>query len=196
MKMRPYLIIVLAAVLMGIAPAAALAHAPNYFVVKGGFYSPSNNYDLDNVHFNTKDGFVVQGALGHYFLPFLAVELEGGYLESDTSSSQSGATSKLKVYPVLATGKVLLPLGPIEPYGEFGLGAYIVDIDVSGTPSNFNSSTRGVFGYHAGAGVNIDLAPSVYIGAEGRYLWSKRDFGGTDIKLDGFTMTGNLGFRF
>jgi hypothetical protein len=34
------------------------------------------------------------------------------------------------------------------------------------------------------------------IGAGGRYLRAKPSWGGTDIKLDGFTVTGNLGFRF
>jgi len=197
MNARWHLLLVAAATLIGIVPAAALAQAPSsYLVLKGGYYSPSKDFNLDNVHFNTKNGFVVGGALGHYFLPYLALELEGGYLESKTSSSTAGADSKLKVYPVIATGKILLPAGPLEPYGEFGIGAYIIDIDVSGTPSNFNGSTRGAFGYHAGGGVNINLGQVVFIGAEGRYLWVKRSYGGEDIKLDGFTLTGNLGFRF
>ena len=197
MKMNRSLVLVFAVALIGLASSAAFAEKPSsYLVLKGGYYSPSQSFDLDNVHFNTKNGYTVTGALGHYFLPFLAVELEGGYLESKTSSSFPGAESKLKVYPVLATGKLLLPIGPIEPYGEFGVGAYIIDIDVSGTPSNFSGSTRGAFGYHAGGGLNIDLAPNVFIGAEGRYIWVKRSYGGADIKLNGFTVTGNLGFRF
>jgi len=199
MKMRifHFLLFTAALIATGIAPAAALAQgSSSYFVVKGGYYSPSKTFDLDNVHFNTDDGFVVDGALGHYFLPFLAIELEGGYLESKTTPEGSSAEAKLKVYPVAATGKLILPLGPFEPYGEFGAGIYIIDIDVSGTPSNFSGSTSGAFGYHAGGGLNLDLGPNLFIGAEGRYLWVKRSYGGVDIKLDGFTVTGNLGFRF
>ncbi len=44
--------------------------------------------------------------------------------------------------------------------------------------------------------MNLDLTNNVFIGAEGRYLWAKPSFGGQDVKLDGFTVTGNLGFRF
>jgi len=197
MKTKISLFLIFAVILVGIAPSAALADKPSsYLVLKGGYYSPSNSFDLDNVHFNAKNGYVVEGALGHYFLPFLAVELGGGYLESKTSASLPFADSKLKVYPVVATGKLLLPVGPIEPYGEFGVGAYIIDIDISGIPGNFGGSTQGAFGYHAGGGLNIDLGKSIFLGAEGRYLWVKRSYGGIDIKLDGFTVTGDLGFRF
>ncbi len=191
------LVLVLAVALTGIVPSAALADKPSsYLVLKGGYYNPSKSFDLDNVHFNTKDGFVLEGALGHYFLPFLAVEVGGGYLESKTDASVPGADAKLKVVPVVATGKLLLPVGPIEPYGEFGVGLYIVDLDISGTPSNFSGSTKSAFGYHAGGGVNVDLGPVIFLGAEGRYLWIKQSYGGVDIKLDGFTVTGDLGFRF
>jgi len=197
MKTLSALFLILAVALIGIAPSAALADKPSsYLLLKGGAYSPSNSFDLDNVHFNTKAGYVLEGALGHYFLPFLAVELGGGYLESKTDASVPSANAKLKVVPVVATGKLLLPLGPIEPYGEFGVGVYFVDLDISGTPSNFSGSSKSAFGYHTGGGVNIDLGPVVFLGAEGRYLWIKRSYGPVDIKLDGFTVTGDLGFRF
>jgi opacity protein-like surface antigen len=87
-------------------------------------------------------------------------------------------------------------LGPIEPYGEFGIGAYIADLDVSGNLGDFSSSTKGVFGFHAGAGVNFNITPILFLGVEGRYLWAKPSFGGQDIKLDGFTVTADLGLRF
>ena len=197
MKTRISLLLILAVMLIGIAPSAALADkASSYLLLKGGAYSPSKDFDLDNVHFNTKAGWVVEGALGHYFLPFLAVELGGGYMESKSNASAPGADAKLKVVPVVATGKLLLPLGPVEPYAEFGVGVYIIDIDVTGTPSNFNTNSRAAFGYHAGGGVNIDLGPVVFVGAEGRYLWIEKSYGPVDIKLDGFTVTANLGFRF
>jgi opacity protein-like surface antigen len=68
--------------------------------------------------------------------------------------------------------------------------------EVSGSPSNFDGSTKGTFGLHAGGGLNFNITPTVFLGAEGRYIWAKPSFGGQDIKLDGFTVTGNLGFRF
>jgi len=199
MKTQISLFLILAVILVGIAPSAALAEKPSsYLLLKGGYYNPSKSFDLDNVHFNTKDGFVLEGALGHYFLPFLAVELGGGYLESKTSVTPSTADAKLKVVPVVATGKLLLPAGPIEPYAEFGVGLYIVDLDISGNgdTGTFSGSTKTAFGYHAGGGVNINLGPVVFLGAEGRYLWVERSYGGVDINLDGFTVTGDIGFRF
>ena len=197
MKTVSCLFLVLAVILMGISPSAALAEGPpNYIVLKGGLYSPSDDFDIDTTHFNRDDGFVAEIAAGHYFLPMFATELGVGYFESKSTPAVPSGEVKFKVVPVTLTGKVLLPLGPVEPYGEFGIGGYITEADVSGTIGNFSGSTKGVFGLHAGAGVNVNLTQTTFIGAEGRYLWAKPSFGGQDIKLDGFTVTGNLGFRF
>jgi opacity protein-like surface antigen len=125
-----------------------------------------------------------------------ATELGVGYFESKASPAVPPGDLKFKVVPVTLTGKVFLPFGPIEPYGEFGIGGYITKADVSGTIGNFSGSTKGTFGLHAGAGVNYNITQTVFLGVEGRYLWAKPSFGGEDIKLDGFTVTGNLGYRF
>jgi opacity protein-like surface antigen len=197
MKRPLILFLVLAFFLIGMAPSISLAENPsNYMVLKGGLYSPSKDFDIGAAHFELDDGFVAEIAVGHYFLPIFATELGVGYFESKASPAVPPGEVKFKVVPVTLTGKVLLPFGPIEPYGEFGIGGYITEADVSGTIGNFTGSTKGVFGLHAGGGVNFNITPSVFLGAEGRYLWAKPSFGGQDIKLDGFTVTGNLGFRF
>jgi len=197
MKAASCLLLVLGVVLIGILPAAALAEGPpNYVVLKGGLYSPSEDHDIGTARFNSDDGFVAEIAAGHYFLPVFATELGVGYFESKSTPAVPPGEIKFKVVPVTLTGKVFLPLGPVEPYGEFGIGGYITKADVSGTIGNFSGSTKGVFGLHAGAGVNFNITQAMFIGAEGRYLWAKPSFGGQDIKLDGFTVTGNLGFRF
>jgi opacity protein-like surface antigen len=197
MKRPIVLFLVLSVALIGIASPAAAAGSPSsYMVLKGGLYSPSQDFDIDATHFELDDGFVAELAFGHYFVPFFAAELGVGYFESKASPAVPPGEVKFKVVPVTLTGKVLLPFGPIEPYGEFGIGGYITEADVSGTIGNFTGSTKGVFGLHAGGGVNFNITPSVFLGAEGRYLWAKPSFGGQDIKLDGFTVTGNLGFRF
>lgn len=74
---------------------------------------------------------------------------------------------KLKVVPVTLTGKIPLPIGPIEPYGEFGIGGYIMKAEVSGSFSNINGSTKGVFGLHAGGGVNFNISPVRLLGRRG-----------------------------
>ena len=191
------LFLLIAVALIGIAPSVSLAEYPsNYVVLKGGLYSPSNDFDLQGQQFNHDDGFVAEIAYGHYFMPMFALELGAGYFESKASAAVPAGETKFKVVPLTLTGKVLFPIGSIEPYGEFGIGGYITETDVSGTVSQAIDSTESVFGLHAGAGVNFNVTLNVFLGVEGRYLWAKPSWGGTDIKLDGFTVTGNLGFRF
>ncbi len=197
MKRPPVLFLVFAFFLVGMAPSVSLAaNLPSYFVLKGGLYSPSKDFDIGASHFELDDGFVAEIAVGHYIVPFFAAELGVGYFESKASPAVPPGEMKFKVVPVTLTGKVLFPFGPIEPYGEFGIGGYITKAEVDGTIANFTGSTKGAFGLHAGGGVNFNITPNVFLGAEGRYLWAKPSFGGQDIKLDGFTVTGNLGYRF
>jgi outer membrane protein W len=185
---------------------ATRAHAEdkpsNYMMLKGGIYSPSLSHDLDNfnggstTHLDSKTGFAGEIAVGHYFLPMLAVELGAGYFESKGSPLAQPGETKLRVVPLVATGKVLLPLGPFEPYGLFGIGAYITDLDVHGNTGSFRGSTEITYGLHAGAGFNINFTDHVFAGAEGKYLWAEPSFGGQHVRLDGFITTANLGFRF
>ncbi|MBE0568118.1 MAG: porin family protein [Deltaproteobacteria bacterium] len=197
MKTVSVLFLFLAVALIGITPSVSQAENPtNYLVLKGGLYSPSEDFNIDDTNFDLDDGYVAEVAFGHYFAPMFATELGVGYFESKASAAVPAGEAKFKVVPVTVTGKVLFPFGPIEPYGEFGIGGYITKAEVNGTIGNFEGSTKGVFGLHAGAGVNFNLTPNVFLGAEGRYLWAKPSWGGQDIKLNGFTATANLGFRF
>lgn len=191
------LFLVLTVALIGIAPSVSLAEYPsNYLVLKGGLYSPSDDFDLQGQHFNRDDGFVAEIAYGHYFAPIFALELGAGYFESKATAAVPAGETKFKVVPVTLTGKLLFPIGPFEPYGEFGIGGYITETDLSGTVNQALDSTKSVFGLHAGAGVNFNITRNIFLGVEGRYLWAKPSWGGTDIKLDGFTVTADLGFRF
>jgi opacity protein-like surface antigen len=197
----PYTIlsVFLAGLAVVLFPAGAAAvppggYPPSFLIFKGGLYSPSDDFDIGATHFERDDGFVAELAAGHYVLPFLATELGVGYFESKASPATPPGEVKLKVIPVTLTGKVPFPIGPVEPYGEFGIGVYFVDFDGS-VNTNFDK-TKEVFGLHAGGGINFNITPNLFLGAEGRYLWAKPSFGGTDIKLDGFTVTGNLGIRF
>ena len=190
--------------LIGIgAPASAIETPANYFMVKGGLYSPSESHDIENFnggsslsHLDSETGFNGEIAIGHYFLPVFAMEFSAGYFESEGSPAAEPGKTTLEVVPVIVTAKALLPLGVVEPYGEFGIGAYFTEFDVEGNLGNFSGSSEVTYGLHAGAGVNINLTNTVFLGVEGRYLWAKPSFGGQDIKLDGFTTTANLGLRF
>ena len=197
MKRPLVLFLVLTVAMIGIAPSVSLAeNLSHYLVLKGGLYSPSKDFNVGATHFERDDGFVAEIALGHYFAPTFAAELGAGYFESKASPAVPSGETKFKVVPVTLTGKLLFPFGSIEPYGEFGIGAYITKAEVSGTITSFSGSSETAFGLHAGAGVNFNITPTYFLGAEGRYIWAKPSIGGQDIKLDGFTVTANLGFRF
>ena len=203
MKITCMRFVVFAIALVGIASTVSASDKPSsYLVFKAGVYSPSEKYDLENFNGGTtsrldpKTGFDGEIALGHYFLPILALELGVGYFESKGSPSAEPGNTKLKVLPVLATAKALLPLGPLEPYGEFGMGAYFTKLDVSGNLSSFSGSSKVTYGLHAGVGLNLDLTDALFLGVEGRYLWAKPSFGGQDVKINGFTATADLGLRY
>jgi len=200
MKYKFVLSLMFAASLLGISHSVSFAEGfADYTVLKYGIYSPSAEYDLDNINVDSKTGFDAEIAFGHYYHPMFAMELGGGYFESEGSPAAQPGETKLQVVPILLTAKAFLPIGTIEPYGEFGIGYYITELKVrglSGPLSNISSEREGVVGFHAGAGLNINITPAVFIGAEGRYLWAKPKIGGQDIKLDGFTVTADLGFRY
>jgi outer membrane protein W len=196
-------LLLLTVFVIGLATRAHAEDKPtNYLVLKGGIYSPSTSHDLDNFnggstsHLDSKTGFAGEVAIGHYFLPFLAVELGGGYFESKGSPAAEPGEAKLKVVPAVATAKLLLPLGAFEPYGLFGAGAYITKLDLNGNTGSFHGSTEITYGLHAGAGFNINFTDRVFAGVEGKYLWVEPSFGGQHVRLDGFISTADLGFRF
>lgn len=203
--MRKYLLFLIFTVAMiGITtPASAVEKPANYVVIKAGLYSPSDEYDLDNFNGNgsiteldSKTGFDGEIAVGHYFLPFFAMELGAGYFESKGSPAAEPGKTKLKVVPVIVSAKALLPIGAIEPYAEFGIGAYFTELKVSANIGDFDGSSKVTYGLHGGVGVNFNVTDVIFVGVEGRYLWAKPSYGGQGINLDGFTTTACLGLRF
>ena len=203
MKTTSILFLALAVIIIGRATLAFAEEASaNYVVLKGGVYSPSLSHDLDNfnggstTNLDSKTGFAGEVAVGRYLLPMLAVELGAGYFESKGSPAAEPGEARLKVVPVVATGKVLLPLGIFEPYGLFGIGAYVTKLHVSGNIGSFQGSTKTTYGLHAGAGFNINFSSNMFAGVEGKYLWADPSFGGQQVKLDGFIATADLGVRF
>ena len=187
------------------APGSPMMDKPmNYVVLKGGGYFPSDDFDLGRLNpadedirnrFKNDDGFSGEVAVGHYFLPMLAVEIGAGYFQNKAFSSTTTSTM-LRVIPVVATGKVFLPLGMFEPYGLFGIGGYISDLDRKGDGRDAFEDPEVTFGLHAGAGFNINFTPRAFLGLEGKYLWVEPEFGGDEVNLDGFITTANIGFRF
>jgi len=185
------------------SPSVAFAEPlPDYVVFKGGYYSPNQDYSVND--FNTagarsdlesKKGFDGEIAFGHYLAPIFGLEFGAGYFESKSSPAIEPGEMKLKVVPVQLSAKLFLPLGVFEPYGEFGIGAYFTKLEVNGNLGNFNGSSKVTYGLHGGVGFNLNFTDAFFLGLEGRYIKAKPEYGGQPIKLDGYTATLNLGFR-
>jgi opacity protein-like surface antigen len=107
---------------------------------------------------------------------------------------------------VIVSAKALIPAGPVDPYGELGIGAYFSEFNVDGNLNSFDGTTT--FGLHAGAGMNVNVSERVFLGLEARYVWANPSFGDQKIKLNdkefalngfdlnGFTTTFAVGFGF
>lgn len=199
-----------------LAPEAlASGQVGSYVALKGGFYSPSASFDLGNVNAESAfDGSADTGvageiAFGHYFMPAFALELGAGYFRAKgtfASASEGGRELKFNVIPIILSAKVFVPVGPVFPYGEAGLGAYFSEFDVSDSANTFAGTTT--FGAHVGAGLNVDVSAHAFVGLEMRYVWDDPSFGDQQIdlngedyalngfNLNGFTTTFVLGFGF
>lgn len=151
----------------------------SYLLVKGGAYTPQSS-DLDE--FST--GGLVEGAVGHFFLPFLSGELGGGYFESKDSGD------KLSVYPLTLAARLRVPLPIVKPYAILGGGAYFTTLD---TPSGSKDDTA--YGYFAGAGVDFKIT-LLLISLEAKYLWVEPSYSGTNKNIEGVVATLGVGVEF
>ncbi len=204
---KPAVLFVLAVSLTGIAPAVyaadnAVPDKPSYFVLKGGRYSPSETYDISNFNGSTTSrldmttGSNWEMALGQFSDSEMVLELGIGYFESKGSPSAEPGSAKLKAVPIVITAKDFMSTGTFRPYFSAGIGAYITKLEVSGNTGSFSSKSKKAYGFHGGLGFDIDIANTMFIGVEGRYLWVKADYGGQQVKLNGIMSTINLGYRY
>jgi len=203
---------------VGLAPQASGAgRLGSYLALKGGVYSPSATFNIENVDLettfegDTETGVAGEIAFGHYVLPTLALELGVGYFKGKATLEAESVTADhqdadFNVIPVIVSLKALIPAGPIDPYGELGIGAYFTDLEVSDNLNSFSGTTT--FGLHAGAGLNVNVTQHAFVGVEGRYVWADPSFGDQKItlndteyalngfELNGFTTMLALGYSF
>jgi opacity protein-like surface antigen len=182
----------------------------SYAVLKGGIFYPRG--DLDDL----STGFNGEVAYGYKFHPNAAVELGGGYLQTNGTFRQvtNGVGVKVEdeVYaiPITAAIKgIVKPEKNTELYALIGGGAYIVSCKETvsaGGRSVSMSDTAVVPGGFVGVGASYDITENVFLGLEGKYTFTGeatlRDTlaGVGDVsanfKVQGFTGTMNLGIRF
>jgi opacity protein-like surface antigen len=199
-KTFPCICVILFTVVVVISNADAKGMPSNYVVLKlGGFFPVSG--DLDDI--NADAGFNGEIAFGHYIDPGFSVEGAVGYFETEASISTPGASveEKFEVIPLTLSLRGHVPYGRFEPYGFLGIGVYFVDDKISGNIpglgiSGSDSDDDTTFGFHIGLGGTYTLLNNVFVGVEGRYLYLETNTFGIDFRLDGITLTGNIGYRF
>ena len=189
---------------LGLSFPAQADMTPNYVVLKGGIYSPQGN-DLQG--FDT--GFNGEIAFGRYLNKNWAIEGGTGYFETSAGNLMYGSSSSaqrsvdLKVVPLTMALKGIIPVDKFEFYGIGGIGAYLLDTDIN-EPVNYyyplhvsDQHSDSLFGGFLGLGAIYNVTPRVFVGLEGKYLWTtKSGFYDEDINLDGIQATLNIGFRF
>ena len=198
-------IIVLCFVLGLSFPAHADGRNPTYLVLKGGIYSPQND-KLDK--FDT--GFNGELAFGHYFNRNLAGEIASGFLgtratrNASSGISSAQATLDINVVPLTVALKGIIPLDIWELYGIGGGGAYFLWTDSKVSTDSRSSSSSDKYnqtlgGGFLGVGASVKVSPTVFLGLEGKYLWTSAltvNNIDTNTNLNGFIATFNLGFLF
>ena len=132
-------------------------------------------------------------------------------LHSTSSSGGGSGSMDIWTVPVTVAVKALYPLHKFEPYVMGGVGVYFANAKFNysgtftsggstGTASGSATASSTVFGGFLGAGVNYNIGKNWYIGAEGKYLLARPSFTfyGVDLKasMDGWQVTGNIGYRF
>jgi opacity protein-like surface antigen len=197
-----------------IAAAASLAHAqapvekPYYLNARVGAYMPQHE-DLDDGGFGA--GLAAEVAVGRRFTPMFAAELGVGHFRSSSDTitfydpDVGGDVSvdfDLAVTPIVATAKLILPAGALEPYALAGAGLYIAELtgnaDVGGLSASVSDNDT-VLGFHLGAGAAIHVTPTASLGLELRYVVAKAefsDFSDQSLGLDGLQLSGGATFRF
>lgn len=114
------------------------------------------------------------------------------------------ATLDFNLVPLTGALRAVIPMGNFELYGLGGGGAYFLWTDSNVSTNNRTASSSDKYnqtlaGGFLGAGATVKVSPTVFLGLEGKYLWTTNltlENLETDINLNGIQATLNLGFLF
>jgi hypothetical protein len=170
----------------------------DYILLKAGPFIPTT--DLD------RKGFVnsvsAELVVGTYYSKYLALEGGVGYFQTQASKNGAGFEEEddLWVIPVTITFKGVLPFKGGEVNAGVGPAVYFANLRAEGTTPSGDFSNDGhavAIGGHVTAGVNVDITRKIFIGAEGKYIFTTgAHLLGSSIKLNGAMVSGVLGYRF
>lgn len=200
-------VVAISTAMLFLAPFSVMAQEKmSYLAIKAGAISPAGEFDDAGF----ESGFNGEIALGRYFDPDAAIEGGIGFYrsESNTSDLISVEDASVWVIPITGTVKGILPFKDVNLFGGVGLGIYFASAEVkdkvNGVSDKFTDADT-VFGFHVSIGANVNITPDIFLGFEGRRIWTEEaEFSGSlsgstqTVKsdLDATTLTGNLGFRF
>ena len=194
-KVLVFTMAILAVMVPAILWAQETPGKTNYAVLKIGAFIPESG-DLHKQ--NAGNGFSGQLAFGYYLNPYFSLDAAFGYFE--TKGNSGNVDTKFGVIPLEIAGRFGLPLGIFEPYLAVGVGGYRVKSEVGQLEKETYQA-----GFFGGGGVNFNLSKTFFIGAEAKYLvlnaptlvaTPNSTSVTTNIDLNGFIVTGNVGFRF
>jgi len=173
----------------------------NNVMIKLGVYIPDNDIeDVDN-------GFYSQVTYNRYLHKNFALEIGGGSVFTsgeavfkDSSNNERTISGDVYVYNLILNLKVILPLPSGEIYAGIGPGYYLIYADNDSTYTYIDDSDS-IFGGQAVAGINFDVNEVVFLGFEGQYIFTddaKFSYGtfSKEFNINGYTVTGVIGFRF
>ncbi len=199
-------------VLTFLIPINGFAKSPFYIAFKPGIYSPQAS-DLDGFD----NGFSGEIALGWRFNPNIAAEFGIGYFNTEGEKTVVGTTYvyreefDIDVFPVTFTLKAILPYKKWEFFGLAGAGVYIAygpyDDDYDHHHYDYDYDDDDDYDYDArlggylGAGIHYNVTPKIFVGVEGKYLWTdkvKLDYEDLRLKfkMDGIIATAVFGIKF
>ena len=192
-------------VLPFLIPINIFAETPFYIAIKPGVYSPQSS-DLPG--FDT--GFNGEFSFGFRFHPNFAAEFGIGYFNTEGEKTVAGATYvgrknfDLDVWSLTFTLKGILPYKKWEFFGLAGGGIYSVSKpyyqeDYHHHDYYYDYDYDSILGGFLGAGIHYNIAPKIFLGVEGKYLWTEQaKFGDLEekFKMDGIIATAVIGFRF
>jgi opacity protein-like surface antigen len=189
---------------------ATLARADGIYISASVGYALLESTDATGANgvtteIESKDGYVVRGALGYEFKP-LRAEIEGTYGSNEVetvNTLESAVSGEVKVGAVMLNGYFDIPLSLLwlRPYVGAGLGYASADFDTVTGPGLVTIDDKDtVFAYQFIGGIAFELVKPIVAFGEYRYFatssFNVTNSAGAGQEVDGLTSHSfNLGVR-